>query len=88
MSVHGPLKCVDPDGGAASRRLAERMAAVGQLPLKDLPAHPGSLGSYAGNDLGLTMVTYELDRRDLPYSNRPAYFEPHVRALLLAIREG
>lgn len=88
VSVHSPLNCVDPDGGEASRALARRMARVGPLPLKDLPAMPGSLGTYAGNELGLKMITYELDRQAAPARDPGAYLDAHLAALLLAIREG
>jgi protein MpaA len=88
VSVHGPLECVDPDGGAASRRLARRMAAVSPLPVKDLPEMCGSLGSYAGTQLGRTMVTYELERKSAPSNGADGYFGPHLKALLVAVREG
>ncbi len=88
ISVHGPLGCIDPDGGSGSRMLADRMAAVSPLPVKDLEALPGSLGSYASGTLGLTMVTYELDRRSMPGRDPDAYFAPHLEALLVAISEG
>ncbi len=88
ISVHGPLECIDPDGGPGSRMLADRMAAVSPLAVKDLEALPGSLGSYAGGTLGLTMVTYELDRKSMPGRDPDAYFAPHLEALLVAISEG
>ena len=88
VSVHGPLDCIDPDGGTASSRLARRMAAASPLPFRDLRAEPGSLGSYAGVDSGLTMITYELDRCRIPPRNPARYLDPHLPALLLAIREG
>ena len=64
------------------------MAAAGGLPARDMPAYPGSLGSYAGNALGLTMVTYELDRNELVASLRERYLRRHVEALLTAVRDG
>jgi protein MpaA len=88
VSVHGPLNCIDPDGGYASTALARRMAEVSPLPVKDLDALPGSFGSYGGNMLGLKMITYELDRKGLPARGLNAYLRPHLPALLLAIREG
>ena len=39
------------------------MAAASGLPFRDLREHPGSLGSYAGRDLGILAITYELGRR-------------------------
>jgi len=88
VSVHGPLNGIDPDGGRASYELAQRMVAVSPVPLRDLPALPGSLGSYAGKDLGLAMITYELPDKRLPGRDPAAYLEQHLPALLLAIREG
>lgn len=85
ISVHAPLNCIDADGGAASRRLAQQIARVSPLPLKDLPAHPGSLGSYAGSDLGLQMVTYELDRKEMPRWSAATYVRRHLKPLLVAI---
>jgi len=84
LSIHTPLGCVDPDGGSRSTALARDMANLGPLPVRDLPAMPGSLGSYAGNRLGMTMVTYELDRRAGPAASLDHYLAP----LLLAIRKG
>jgi hypothetical protein len=84
VSVHADLDCIDPDGGRDSRRLARRMTTFSPLPFEDLEAKPGSLGSYAGNTLGLKMITYELSHK------QPRHVNPseHMRALLLAIREG
>jgi len=88
VSVHGPLNCVDPDGGAASGDLARAMAAVGPLPVKDLPALPGSLGTYCGRTLGLKMITYELDHKAAPRRGASDYLDRHIPALLVAIRRG
>lgn len=88
VSLHGPLACIDPDGGEGSTDLARRMAAVSSLPVKDLEAYPGSLGSYCGDTLGINTITYELDRKSLPPDGLHDYLRPHLPALLLAIREG
>jgi protein MpaA len=85
VSVHGPLNCIDADGGAASDRLARAMAAVSPLAIRDLPCLPGSLGTYCGRKLGLKMITYELDRKRAPNAR---YLTPHIRPLLVAIRRG
>ena len=87
ISVHAPLNCIDPDGGAASTRLAEQMT-VGGLPIKDLEAMPGSMGTYVGIELGLAMVTYELDRKAVPAEKREEYLKPHLQALIVAIQKG
>ncbi len=86
VSIHAPLNCIDPDGGEASRVLAQAMADAGPLRVKDLRAEPGSLGSYAGLELGLTMITYEADRRTVSPEYVAAYVRPHVASLLVAIR--
>jgi hypothetical protein len=64
------------------------MANVSPLPVRDIEALPGSLGSYVGNELGLRMITYELDRKRLPAHNPARYLEPHLAPLLIAIRKG
>jgi protein MpaA len=86
VSVHGPLRCVDPDGPASSRRLAEKMAGAGGMPVRNLPAHPGSMGTYVGVERGVTMITYELDRRRLPPENTVDYLGPHQEAMETALR--
>jgi len=60
LSVHSPLHCVNWDGPAGP--LAERMAAASGYPLKPSIGYPtpGSLGSYAGIDLGIPTITLEL----------------------------
>jgi len=88
VSVHGPLNGIDPDGGAASHELAAAMAAVSPLPIKDLPALPGSLGSYGGDQLGLRMITYEMPVRYVPTDDPTGYLDEHLPALLAAIRDG
>lgn len=58
LSVHAPLACVDYDGPAQG--LAERIAAASRLPVRKLGARPGSLGSWAGVDRSIPVVTLEL----------------------------
>ncbi|MEW6742295.1 MAG: M14 family zinc carboxypeptidase [Planctomycetota bacterium] len=60
VSVHQPLACVDYDGPA--EKLAWAMARRGPLPVRKLGARSGSLGSYAGIELGIPIVTLELPR--------------------------
>ena len=85
LSVHAPLSCVDPDGGASTVALARQMSALGGLPLRNLPEHPGSLGSYVSQELGLVMITYELKHR---YRLEPGSLYGHIQALTFAIRAG
>jgi len=58
LTFHMPLALVDHDGPAQG--LARAMGAVSPLPVRRLGARPGSLGSYAGVDLGIPIVTVEL----------------------------
>jgi protein MpaA len=58
VSIHQPLSCVDYDGPAED--LARAMAAAGGLPVRKLGGQPGSLGSWAGETLGVPIITIEL----------------------------
>src|SRR5262245_54167473 len=58
VSLHEPYGCIDYDGPA--QELANAMAAQCDLPVKKLGGRPGSLGSYAGEKLGIPIVTVEL----------------------------
>lgn len=58
LSVHQPAACVDYDGPAAA--LARRVSEACGLPVERLGGKPGSLGSYAGNTLGISIITLEL----------------------------
>ena len=53
-----PISCIDYDGPA--EELARAMAAVCGLPVRKLGVRAGSLGSYAGVDLGIPIITIEL----------------------------
>ena len=53
-----PKGCIDYDG--PGKVLAEKMAQHCDLPVEKLGAAPGSLGSYAGEDLGIPCITVEL----------------------------
>lgn len=55
---HEPLDCVDYDGPAEAA--ARRISDASPLPLRKLGGRPGSLGSYAGLELGIPTVTVEL----------------------------
>jgi len=60
LSFHQPVGAIDYDGPAHA--LAAALAAVGPLPVRRLGARPGSLGSWAGVDLGVPTITVELPR--------------------------
>lgn len=61
VTLHQPLECVDYDGPGA-QAIAERMAAVCDLPVEKLGARPGSLGAWAGETRGIPTITLELPR--------------------------
>jgi protein MpaA len=58
ISIHQPLACIDYDGPA--EWLAKAMSAAGRLPVKKIGAQPGSLGSFAGVERGIPIITLEL----------------------------
>ena len=58
ISIHQPYKCIDYDG--PGKKIAEHMAKYCDLPVKKLGSRPGSLGSYAGLELGIPIITVEL----------------------------
>lgn len=62
LSMHQPVACVDydGDGAAIARAMSEAIAGPHALPVRKLGAHPGSLGSFAGEDLGIPIITVEL----------------------------
>jgi protein MpaA len=60
LSIHSPLRCVNYDGPA--EELARAMAQATGYPLRPSIGYatPGSLGSYAGDDLLIPTITLEL----------------------------
>jgi murein peptide amidase A len=60
VSFHQPLDLIDWDGPGEA--LARAMARVSSLPARKYRSQPGSLGSYAGLDLGIPVITVELPR--------------------------
>lgn len=54
IAVHAPHKLVDYDGPLQAPK------QLGKLQLRLLGTYPGSLGNYAGVDLGIPVVTVEL----------------------------
>lgn len=62
VSIHQPLACIDYDGPGAD--IAYSMGRVTDLPVTKLGAHPGSLGAYVGETLGIPIVTLELRATD------------------------
>ena len=82
ISVHAPLYCVNWDGPA--QKIAEAMAEANRYPLcEDIGySTPGSLGSYAGKDLNIPVITLEL--REVHSSDK--LIDEGVAALQAAIK--
>jgi len=82
VSIHQPLNCIDYDGPA--RMLADRMGQYCALPVKKLGARPGSLGSYAGLELGIPIITFEMTQADSGLDSATLW-QKYGKALLAAI---
>jgi protein MpaA len=82
ISLHQPLSCIDYDGPGQS--IAENMARVCDLPVTKLGAHPGSLGAYVGETLGIPIITLELRTTDRSLTADQLWAK-YGRALVAAI---
>lgn len=74
--------CIDYDGLAGD--LARRMAQYCDLPVNKLGAMPGSLGSYAGLNLLIPIITLEMQTSDSQLSSY-SLWQRYGKALLAAI---
>lgn len=86
VSVHQPLACVDYDGPAEV--LAATISRACSLPVEKLTKrnpYPGSLGTYAGVDKGIPIVTLELPG-DVSRWSREQLWTVYGAAMLEAIR--
>jgi murein peptide amidase A len=83
VSIHQPLECVDWDGPGES--LARAMGAWTDLPVKKLGGRPGSLGSYAGDTLGIPIITLELPKHATGM-DEDALWQAYGPMMLAAIR--
>ncbi len=83
VTIHQPLNRIDYDGPA--RALAHAMAGRCDLPVKKLNARPGSLGSYAGVERGVPVVTVELPR-SASALDASALWDRYGDMLLAAVR--
>jgi protein MpaA len=77
-----PSGCIDYDGSGET--LAGHMAQYCSLPIHKLGARPGSLGSYAGLELGIPIITLELPYRANQLSEE-IIWQRYGTALLAAI---
>jgi protein MpaA len=64
VSIHSGLRCNNPDGPPEAGELAAVLARHNGYPVQASVGYPtpGSFGSWAGNDLGIAVVTLELPR--------------------------
>ena len=82
VSIHSPLGCVDYDGDAFL--LAYRMAKASGLKVEKLGSRPGSLGSYAGVEFGVPIITLECTKLDESLSSQQLW-DKYGQALLISI---
>jgi len=82
VSIHQPLVCIDYDGPAEG--LARAMGRYSELPVKKLGGRPGSLGSFAGESLGIPIITLELPPNEERLSP-DALWARHGRMLMAAV---
>jgi murein peptide amidase A len=87
VAVHQPLACVDYDGPAGE--LATAVSRACGLPIRKLGALPGSLGSYAGLEKQIAIVTVELPKT-ATVLGASELWRLYGQALLVAVnfREG
>lgn len=69
LSVHAPLTLIDMDGplgekGETNNLLLQMSKSANGYAVKDYPFFPGSLGNWAGNELGIPTFTLELPSSD------------------------
>lgn len=83
VSLHQPLACIDWDGPADD--VAAAAAALNALPARRLGGRPGSLGSWAGNTLGIPVITLELRAGD-ELEPSGALFQRYGETLLTLLR--
>lgn len=86
VSIHQPLnygsECIDYDGPAES--LAHAMAEQTDIPVRRIGSRPGSLGSYAGETLGIPIITLELPK-DVKGEGGDTLWKRYGRMMLAAI---
>ncbi|MBC8379858.1 MAG: DUF2817 domain-containing protein [Planctomycetes bacterium] len=62
VTIHQPLYCLDYDG--PGEHIARHMGRYCSLPVKKLGSRPGSLGSFAGVEQNIPIITMELAKED------------------------
>ncbi len=82
VSIHQPYGCIDYDGPAEA--IAKLIAQYCDLPVQKVGAQPGSLGSYAGETLGIPIITFEMLENDSNL-NPELLWQKYYKSLLAAI---
>ena len=82
ITLHEPLNCIDYDGPYLY--LAEYLAQYCDLPIKKLGTSPGSLGGYAGLDLGIPLITIEFPQ-DSSFLDADTLWQKYGRLLRAAV---
>lgn len=82
VSMHQPLEVIDWDG--PGEELARHMGRYSDLPVNRLGARPGSLGSYAGETLGIPIITLEFPE-DAKHWDADTMWTKYGNALLAAV---
>jgi protein MpaA len=82
VSIHQPYALIDYDGPAEA--LAKQMALYCDLPVEKLGARPGSLGAYAGEELGIPIITFEMRENDSNLTTE-LLWQKYGKSLLAAI---
>jgi len=82
VSLHEPVGCIDYDGPA--HLLAAHMATHCDLPVGKLGTRSGSLGTWAGEDLKIPIITVELPR-SAKYRDRGQLWDMYGKALIEAV---
>jgi protein MpaA len=82
VTIHQGLDCIDYDG--PGKMLAERMAQYCSLPIKKIGEQSGSLGSYAGETLGIPIITIELPWRHGGFNSK-CLWEQYGAVLVAAV---
>ena len=82
VTIHQPLYCLDYDGPGEG--LARHMGRFCSLPVKKLGSRPGSLGSFAGVEQKIPIITMELAKEDSDLTDTQLWTQ-YGYALLAAI---
>ncbi len=82
ITFHQPLDCIDYDGPA--QELAQLLSKTCKLNVKKLGARAGSLGAYAGEDLGIKVITVELPE-EAKHLSQTQLWQQYAKLIFTAI---